>query len=182
MKKRYLFIMLFASLLLFAGCTNKKEEEKKKEEPKTKEISLKDEKSGYTIKFTFDEKEKFELTKTDTSGKFIEGIIQNEDYNMEMQIYFTEMTNTSYKSSKENRATKEGYKEYKWGKYEGYIYSVDKNSLNFNIMLLDGGDDAMSVNLFGAVYKIKYDGDDIMTENFEKDAVQKFMKSIEFTK
>jgi hypothetical protein len=49
-------------------------------------------------------------------------------------------------------------------------------------MLLDGGDDAMSVNLFGAVYKIKYDGDDIMTENFEKDAVQKFMKSIEFTK
>jgi hypothetical protein len=92
------------------------------------------------------------------------------------------MTNTSYNSSKENRATKEGYKEYKWGKYEGYIYSVDKNSLNFNIMLLDGGDDAMSVNLFGAVYKIKYDGDDIMTENFEKDAVQKFMKSIEFTK
>jgi len=189
MKKKLLFVlMLLSAVTLISGCTSKKEE--KKEENKKADISegqretitIKDDKSGYKATFTFDKSKKFKVTKTDTSGKSVDVIIQNQDANIELEFYFVEMSQASYESANKTRKSHEGYKEYTFNKYKGYIYSVSSHNFNFNLLLEEGKSPYNSISLFGAIQQINYDKEKSIVEIFESKDVQDFLNSIEFTK
>ena len=179
MKKKLLILTIFLALItVVTGCTSKKTNNENKKE----EITIKDEKTGYTVKFEFDKTEDFKISKTDNSGKFIDVTVTNEKENIEMEFYYFEMTNTSYNISYNSRKEQEGFKEYTFGKYKGYIYGVDDNSFDLNILLFDGGETAMSIGLFGDISKLDYKDTKTMVEIFESKIVQNFFKSIQFTK
>ena len=178
MKKKLLIITVFIALItLVTGCTEKKKEEDKKET-----LTIKDDKTGYTATFKYDKSEDFKITDTDKDGKFIEVTIKSEKNNIKMEFYFFEMTNTSYNISYNTRKEQEGFKEYTFGKYKGYIYGVDDDDFDLNILLYDGGDSDMSIGLFGDIEKINEKVGNNIVSIFESKAVSDFMKSIEFTK
>ena len=172
MKKKILnigiVIMLIANLIILTGCE------------KNKEIVLKDNNEGFVTTFKYPESQAFEVTEEDNdSGKYAQMVIENKTNNIELEIYYFEETKDSYNSSKDSRKDDEGFKEYKWNNYEGYIYSVYDDSLYFNILLQDESEDDMIIGLFGSVETIEY-GEGKIIDSFESEDFQNFMKSIEF--
>ena len=178
MKKKLLLIVSILSILvIFSGCTKEKKEEEKKET--LKEIVYQDDKTGYKTVFKFKEDEDYKITDTDTDGKYKEIEIESEKLNIELEIYYTDHYSGGYNTQKENRKNSDGYKEYKWNKYEGYIYNADKHKVDFNILLDDSGD--RDIVLFGTMdYKDSKTYD--VLESFNSTSFQNFMNSIEFTK
>ena len=172
MKKKILnigiVIMLIASLVILTGCE------------KNKEIVLKDNNEGFVTTFKYPESQNFEVTDEDSdSGKYAQMVIENKANNIELEIYYFEESKDSYESSKDTRKNDEGFKEYKWNNYEGYIYSVSEDSLYFNILLQDESEDDMLIGLFGSVEGIEY-GEGNIVDSFNSEEFQNFMKSIEF--
>ena len=171
MKKQFLkafviALILVTSVFVLTGCESKKE------------IVLKDDKTGYTTIFKYPENQDFVVTDEDKdSGKFVEMTVENKSNNIELEMYYFEELRTTYDSGKEYNKEDEGFKEYKWGKYDGFIYSVSENSLYFNILLQEENGDV--IGLFGAVSTIDYNNTNI-TESFNSKDFQDFMNSIEF--
>lgn len=176
MKKKYiLLILLCSSLLVFTGCTNKKEE--KKEVNKT--IEYLDDKTGYKTVFTFNSNEDYEVTDTETDGKYKEITIQSKKLNIELEIYYSDHYTGGYAKQKENREGSDGYKEYTWGDYKGYIYNVDEDDLDFNIFLENF--DERDIVLFGTIDDIDSTLKTNVLEAFNSDSFQNFLKSIKFS-
>ena len=172
MKKQILVIglicMLIVSLFTLTGCE------------KNEEIVLKDQETGYTTTFKYPESQTFKVTEEDQdSGKFAEMTSENEANNIELEIYYFEESKHIYDDMKDSRKEDEGYKEYKWNNYEGYIYSVDEYSLYFNILLQDETEDSDAIGLFGSVDAIDYNEANT-PKAFDSEEFQNFMKSIEF--
>ena len=164
-----IILMLIASLFVLTGCE------------KNKEIVLKDNKTGYTTTFKYPESQNFNIVDEDQeSGTFVEMTIENQEKNIELEMYYFEESDSSYELSKEGRKDADGYKEYKWNNYEGYIYSVDNNSLYFNVLLhKETSEDDMDIGLFGSLTSINYDESNV-PETFDSKDFQDFMNSMEF--
>ena len=144
----------------------------------TKIIELNDENFGFKTTFNYPKSDKY-VVKEQSGGKYKEIIIENEKNNLEFDIYYFEMSNSSYDLSKKTRKDSEGYKEYKWGDYEGYIYNVSEHSLNFNIALRKETKNKSLVGIFGEVSSIDYKGTDVLTSFTSKD-IQNLLNSITF--
>ena len=179
MKKNLKSILVIGLMIIvlftFTGCGKKDEKED------LKSIIYKDEKSGYTLTFKAPKDSKFEVKEEQNTGKFNEMIINNEDLNVSLDIYYVEMTDSSYNSGKEARSADEGYKEYKWNKYDGYSYNGDKYSTYFEVYLDNDNSEGMMIGLFGSVEYINYDNANVL-EAFNSDDLQKFLSSMEFSK
>ena len=172
-KKIVLSLMLIVSLFMITGCGSKKETTKKetKKEDTTKQIVLSD--AGYgTTTFTYDKTKDYEV-KEETGGKYKELTITSNEENFELQIYHTDQSEASYNVAKNNRSNSDEFKEYTWGKYEGYSYNGSKTGISFNILLEDGK------VLFGEFDYVDYKTADI-TETFKGDSIQKLLSSITF--
>ena len=175
MNKKYIFLIIgiivavvVLSLFLLLGNENKKE------------LVLKDNKTGYTTIFKYPKSQTFEITDEDQEGgKFAEIIVKNEANNIELEMYYYEESKNLYNTIKEDRKEDEGYKEYKWNNYEGYIYNVDDESLYFSILLQDETEESDAICLFGSVDAIDYNEANT-PEAFDSEEFQNFMKSIEF--
>ena len=177
MKKKILAILLSLTLVLtITGCGKDKKEEKKES---SKTLTYED--GGYKTTFKDATNGNFELKDGSTGGKFKEVKLTNKEKNIEVTMYYAEMVDETYDSMENSRKDDEGYKTYKWNKYEGYIYDADKYSLNFNIHLANKEDKEYGVILFGEVSAIDNKTANVL-EDFNSDEVQKLLNSIEFTR
>ena len=166
----FLIIVLIGSAILLSGCGKK-----------MSEITIKDNKTGYTAVFKYPEEQTFKVTDEDQdSGKYVEMTIENEANNIELEVYFFDESKNIYNSSKDNRKDDEGFKEYNWNKHEGYIYNVDDDSLYFNIVLQDETADGGIIGLFGSVSKLDYNKETKILESFDSKDFQDFMNTVEF--
>ena len=177
-KKLFVLALVLLSLFAFTGCGKGNDE--KKDEVKNQIIYL-DDNSGYKVTFDYKNNEKYEITRTNESGKFKEIIFENKDKNLKFDIYFTETYIGSYNTQKTNRNASKGYKEYDFGSYKAYAYNADKYSLDFNVLLDSNEDKNVEVILFGNVEYIDYSTANV-EETFNSSDVQEFLKTIKFTK
>ena len=176
MKKKTIIVLLLCALtLVFTGCDKKE----KAKEVEYETIEIKDEKTGYLTTFKYEKGKDYKITDTNTEGKFVEVEMEAKKLNLELEMYYFEISNTGWTSIMENRKNSEGYQEFTWNGYKGYIYNANDKSLYFNILLKDGGNTSMSLCLFGEVAAINYNVGKV-TENFTGEEFQKFMNTIEF--
>jgi len=176
MKKRILLLIIMVSLLFVVSGCNKSTTTKKNDDLKT--IELNDKNHGFNTTFYYSKNEKYEV-KEQTGGKYKEIVIKNEKNNIEFDIYYFEILDNNYESSKSTRKDSEGFKEYKWGDYKGYIYNANKYSLNFNILLRKQAGDKSAVGIFGEVSALNYSKADVVTD-FNKKEIQDLLSSIIF--
>ena len=174
--KRKILVLLIAFMFLFTVTGCKENKVGKKDDRKS--IVLNDTTYGFKTTFKYQKDEKYEVKEV-SGGKYKEIEIENKKNNLEFDIYYFEMLDSSYDSSKKTRKESEGYKEYKWGNFEGYIYNVSDHSLNFNILLRKGTKDKSLVGIFGEVSSIDYKGTDVLT-SFNNKEIQDLLNSIKF--
>ena len=135
MKKTLLLLLLVPVLLLVVtGCGKK--EEKKPVENNTKTIELTDKKFGYKTTFTYDKSEKFSDIEVDTeSGKTTEIEFENEELDVEIEMYYTDTFQETYEGTQKSRSVQKYYKEYTFGEYKGYAYGHYGSSIQLNILI-----------------------------------------------
>lgn len=170
MKKKYLLILLLPLfILLLTGCGEKKDT--------TKTIPLIDPAFGYATTFKYEANENFSDVKKIEGGASQEIEFENEDLDVEFQMYYTKMSKTSYDRSKEIRSAQKYYKEYKFGKYEAYAYGEYADKINLNILL--GVDSTETAKLiFVEINRIDTNDKVIVADVLDKD-LNKFFNSIE---
>ncbi len=170
-KKTILVAILFAFVVLITGCENKEYET----------IEIKDEKAGLSTTFKYEKGQNFKVTDVNTDNKFVEVTFKNEDLNLETEVYYFEISNNGWNSNKTVRGESSGFKEFKWNKYDGYIYNVGLTKVYFNILLFDGGNEKNSIGLFGSIELIDKSKENVLN-SFNSEEYQALLNSIEFTK
>lgn len=171
MKKKFLIILLVPALLLvLTGCSNNK-----------KTIELEDTKLGLKTTFTYDEKENYTDIEYDDAGASKELEFENKNLDAEFQMYYVNMSDTSYKLSQSTRKAQKYYKEYTFNGYKGYAYSEYPDNIKLNILLKEN-DNKMYDVLFVSIDRIDNDNKVIMLDVLNKDEVQKFFNSMKFEK
>ena len=176
MKKKTIIVLFLCALtLVFTGCDKKE----KAKETEYETIEIKDEKTGYLTTFKYEKGKDYKITDTKTDGKFVEVEMESKKHNLEIQMYYFEISNIGWNNNIERRKNNEGYQEFTWNGYKGYIYNANDSDLYFNILLKDGGNSSMSLCLFGDIDAINYNKGKV-TENFTSEEFQKFMNTIEF--
>ena len=172
--KIIVLITIFTLLFLVAGC--KKEETIKKDDNNS--IILEDVNKGFKTTFSYPKNFKYEV-KDITGGKYKEITIDNEKNNIAFDMYYFEILDSSYIGAMDTRKNSDGFKEYKWGNYDGYIYNVSKTSLNVNILLRKETKKKKAVGIFIEVSPIKYKDADVL-ELFNSKDIQNLLNSIVF--
>lgn len=163
MKKFVLSLVALVSIITLAGCGVK---------DTRKEVVITDTGFGTTT-LKYDENKDYTV-KTNEGGKYTEVVIKSVTDNFEIELYHTDVTASLYASTKENRKeNSEGYQEFKWNNYEGYIYNADKYSLKFLIKY----DDKHA--LFGDVSAYNYNSAN-MLEDFKGESIQALLNSVNF--
>lgn len=175
-KKILLSLLVLTSLFIFTGCD-------KTEKIKKETISLKDSTLKYTTTFSYNADAGFSEVTKKTGGKFSEIEFKNEKENLTFDMYYSESTDITAKNIKNNRKENQKYfKEYKFGEYDGYIYSDYGDNLYVVITLKEDTKEHKEVDLFTSIETIKYDKDIVVYDVFNKDGVIKdFFKSIKNT-
>ena len=103
MRKKVLLLVLIPILLLsFTACDKKKKVEKEKDDRKS--IVLKDSGFGYKTTFKYDKKDDYSDVEEEKSGKSTQISFDNEDLDLEFEMYYTSMSSDSYKTTEEARS------------------------------------------------------------------------------
>lgn len=171
MKKILLSLLIVLSLFVLTGCKDNKEK-----------ITIKDKKLNYTTTFSYDKEDGFEFVKNIKGGKFSEIEFKNEKENLTFDMYYSESSDDNASTMKKNREKNQKYyKEYKFGEYDGYIYSDYKDNLYVVITLKEDMKENSVTELFVSVEMINYDKDKVVYNMFKKDKIINFFKSIENT-
>lgn len=177
MKKKYILVsLLIISLFITTGCNKKVEDNKEK-------ITIKDKTLNYTTTFEYDKEENFEFKKNISGGKFSEIEFENKDKNLSFDMYYSESTDITAKNVKENRKENQKYyKEYKFGEYDGYIYSDYNDNLYVIITLREDTKEHSTIELFTSIDTINYDKELVVYDLFNSDkTILNFFKSIKKT-
>lgn len=169
MKKKLLFIMLLpVFILLLTAC---------EEKDTRKSIVLSDPVFGYETVFKYKEEENYSEVKTNEGGASTEITFENPDLDVEFQMYYTQMSKTSYDKSKEIRTNQKYYKEYKYGKYEAYAYGEYSSGIYLNILLGVDSTDTAKI-LFVSIDRLDTNEDIIVAKLLDKE-LKTFFNSIE---
>ena len=171
MRKKVFIILMVMSVIFLSGCGNSK--------PKNEVITLEDSNLKYKTTFEFEKADGFKLEKEETGGKYKEIIMKNELENLKFDMYYSDNSDDAYKSLKEGRSTKKNYKEYKYGKYDAYVYSDYDSDLNLIIKLTDEKNKVISLYVY--IETINFDNSDVVYEMFNREVIQNFFNSIELT-
>ena len=167
----FLSVLLF-SIFILTGCGKV---------PKEK-ITIKDSKLKYKTTFEYEKEDGFKFKKNVKGGRFSEIVFENEKENLTFDMYYSETSSDNAKKIKENRKTNQKYfKEYKFGEYDGYVYSDYKDDLYVVITLKEDMKEKTTVDLFTSIETIKYDKNVVIFDDFKKDVILNFFKSIKNT-
>ena len=175
MKKKLLILLLLVVSVFTVTACGKKEKEKKVE---TKTIVLQDDKKGYKTTFTYPKTENYSEPTKQESGASAEIDFENEDKDVEFQLYYNTITKKSYEYNKEGRSKQKYYKEVKAGKYEGYVYGEYSSGL-YAIFKLEETKDDMVVLLFVSLDRLDTNEDVVVADVFDKD-LKDFFASMKF--
>ena len=177
--KKYLLLLLIPVLLFGMTACDKKETTKKNAQEK---IVLEDSKLGFKTTFFYDKGENYSNLEVDKdSGASTAITFNNEDLDLDFQMYYNTMRTATYKDSQTARSKQKYYKEYKFGEYEAYVYGEYDSGLYMNILLKTEENDMADV-LFVSIDRHDSDPDTIVSEVVAQKDVQKFFKSIKFEK
>ena len=169
MKKKYLLLIpLF--LLLLTGCV--------KDTRKT--IVLEDENLKLKTTFYYEEGENYTDFEEETGGASKEISFENEDLDLEFDMYYNNMRVATYEASKKSRSSQKFYKEYKFGEYDAYQYGNYESGLYLNIVLNKEGE-ALDV-LFVSLERKDSNPEIVVSDVVAGKEVQKFFNSIKFEK
>ena len=175
-KKALLILLLITAVFTLSACKKDEGETKKEEQQETKkEIVIKDEDFGTTT-LSYDENKDYEVTQEKT-GRYNTTTIVSKKENFELELYHTDSVVVSWNELKEDRSSKNGYKEYSWNKLEGYSYDGSKYSIRFNVKLATS-DNNVKV-LFGEMRYESYEDADVLN-TFNSSSVQDLLNSITF--
>ena len=176
MKKKLLLLLVLipALLLVVTGCDKEKESVQKEEKEK---ITLNDSTFGYETVFKYDKGEKYSEVKENNGGASTEISFENEDLDVEFQMYYTKMGKTSYEKTQETRSAQKYYKEYTFGKYKAYAYGEYSSGINLNILLDVDSTDTAKV-IFVAIDRLDTNEDIVVADVLDKD-LKEFFDSIE---
>ena len=172
MKKGIVLLLLVVCMIALTGC-GKKTTTKEKEEDK--KIVIKDEGFGTTT-MTYSNNKDYKVEE-EHSGKYTTVKVTSEKENFIIEMYHFDISSASYGIGKTNRSDSEGFLEYTWNNYLGYIYNANKSGVNFNIMLKDNSKGSKA--LFGTVSSVN-SADENVIETFKSDSVQKLLNTIVF--
>ena len=180
MKKKVLLLLLIPALVLtMTACSEKKEKEPEKKITKT--IELSDSKLGFTTTFKYDVDEKFSNVEEDDGGASTAITFENEDLDVEFEMYYTKMRKTTYNETETTRSAQKYYKEYKFGDYEAYAYSEYDDKVYLNVLLGIDEDENAEV-LFVSIERIDNNEEVIVPNVLAGKTLQNFFKSMEFVK
>lgn len=183
MKKKLLLLLLIvpALLLVLTGC-DKKEQKKESVKKDTKTIELKDEKFGYKTIFTYDKNLNYSDVEIDTeSGRTTEIEFENEEQDLEYQMYYTDMRTATYEETQKIRSNQKYYKEYVFGKYKAYAYGEYGSSLQLNILIDTDKEKDMAKILFVSIDR-QDSNEDIVVADVVDTKVQDFFNSMKVEK
>lgn len=174
--KKYLWLFLIPIILFgVTACTTKE----KVEEITTKTIELSDSEFRMKTTFTYDKGENYtniEYDEDREEGKELS--FENRDFNLEFDMYYTDMRVDSYDSLQRSRSKQANYKEYKFGTYKAYTYGRSNDELEMNILLDTDRDDIAKV-LFVKVEKMEDETNESVIELLESQVIQDFFNSIQ---
>jgi hypothetical protein len=88
--------------LVFTGCDNKKVNKEKEYET----IEIKDEKTGYTTTFKYEKGKDYKITDTETDGKYVKVEMEAKSLNLEVEMYYFDITNIGWNNNIESRKNK----------------------------------------------------------------------------
>lgn len=180
MRKKVLLLVLIPILLLsFTACDKKKKVEKEKDDRKS--IVLKDSGFGYKTTFKYDKKDDYSDVEEEKSGKSTQISFDNEDLDLEFEMYYTSMSSDSYKTTEEARSKQKYYKKYKFGKYNAYAYGEYDSGLYMNI-LLETTDDNTANILFVSIDRLDNDKEKIVSDLVAGKEVQALFNTIKVEK
>ncbi len=167
--KKILISLMIITLLILTGC----EKEKKIDNLET--ISINDSGFGYSTTFKFPKKAGFVKTGEDDEGRSIEIDVMNNEENLKMQMYYTDVGETTYNDTLENDKTKKYYQEYNFNGYSTYAYSDYDTNLYLKIMI--DNKNGVVTSLFVSFEHVDVSDIPVM-ELFEREVVQNFFNSI----
>ena len=177
-KKCYLLLLLIIPILLFTTACDKKKEEKKET---TKTIQLEDKNLNFKTTFTVDSNSKYSNVEVDTeSGSSAVLSFQNNDLDVEFEMYYNRMRKTTYENTKKSRSSKKYYKEYQFGEYNAYAYGDYDDNLYLNIILKEENDDV--IVLFVAIDRIDNNKEVIISDVVKEKEIQSLFNSMKFEK
>ncbi len=179
MKKKILILLLIP--IIFIGLTGCGKTNIEKKDDGKKSIVLEDKKLG--LKTTFKYEDKLNISDIEFSDEGASKSVEfdMEDQDAEVEMYYTSMSDTSYKNSQDIRSKQKHYKEYKFGKYKGYAFSEYDSNLKLNI-ILNENDNKMYDVLFVDIERLDTDQTIIMSEIFDNEEFQELFNSINFVK
>ena len=179
-KKIWLLLIIPTLLLLVTGCGKTNIDNKKVDN--TKKIVLKDAGFGYKTTFSYDSKEKYsEVEEDKDSGRSTQITFDNEELDIQFEMYYTDMTSSSYKTTQNARSNQKYYKEYKFGDYEAYAYGEYSSGLYINV-LLETDDKDMAKILFISIDRLDADQSIVVADVVADTKVQELLNSIKFEK
>ena len=177
MKKKLLLISLLTiSLFIFSGCNKTGKKESSKEN-----ITINDSTLGYKTSFFYDKNDGFKFVRKETGGKYSEIIFNNQKKNLAFDMYYSQTKVPVSESLKESRSEKKYYKEYKFDKYDAYVYNDYDDELYLVINLNKDTKTNYITELFVSIEKIDYNTKEIVFDIFNDDVIQKFFNSIKIT-
>ena len=183
MKKKLLLLLLVPALLLVLTGCEKKETKKETVKSNTKTIELADKTFGYKTTFTYDKKDNYSDIETDTeSGRTTQIEFENEELDLEYEMYYTDMRTTTYEETQKTRSAQKYYKEYTFGDYKAYAYGEYGSSLQLNILIDTDKETDMAKILFVSIDRLDTNQDIIVSDVVADTKVQDFFNSMKVEK
>ena len=177
MKKKFIFsLLIILSLFVITGCNSKKEDKEKEETL----IKITDNDKGYVTTF-----------KT-VNNKFVQtnpkyNHVDSDDLGIFISLDYIESTKEAYDYARTHNFIGVEYAEgtvidYKWNKYDGYLYDISQTEMSFRILLEDDPDNSIVLSGFVGPKTDSKNKNDDLTKFIENKDFQKFLNSIEFKK
>ena len=177
-KKLLLGVFILIGLFTIMGCSKKTENNKGS--------------SNDLIKIT-DNKDKGYVTTFKTiNNKFVQtnpkyNHVDSDDLGIFITLDYIESSKEAYDYAKThnflgNEYSEGDIKEYKWGNYDGYFYSVSENEMYFRLLLEDDTDNSIVLSGFVGPKTDSKNKNEDLTKLVDNEDLQKFLNSIEFKK
>lgn len=143
MKRIFKLFAILLFVFIITGCTTKPPQNEDEDEViLTQSLSVYDKAHGYYTALYFEDGSGFIMMNPkyliDDAG-FQHGTYSNTEMGIEFEAYHREGPVGSLDSLKKKYADSEGYKEYTWNKYPGFVYNANENHLSF-ALIVDGYD------------------------------------------
>lgn len=179
MKKKVLLLLLIPLLLLSVTACGKTDKNVEKVD-KRKSVILEDDNKGYWTSIKYNDDENYTNIKENEDGSNPEITFENQDLDIEFQMYYNTVPKVSYEDGKNNRSGQKYFKEYKINKYEAYAYSEYSSGL-YLVIKLDDSDEKNTVLLFVSMNRID-NNEDVVVNDVFNDKLKEFFSRIDFKK